>query len=66
MSAREVLAWVLDRLGRASLVLLDTLSELETASVALVVRQQAIDTTTPAGRMFFRVTGALRSSSEPW
>jgi DNA invertase Pin-like site-specific DNA recombinase len=39
--------------------LLDTLSELETVGVALVLHQQAIDTTTPAGRMFFQVTGAF-------
>lgn len=37
--------------------LLGTLGELEAASVALVLRQQAIDTTRPAGRMFFQVTG---------
>jgi DNA invertase Pin-like site-specific DNA recombinase len=54
-----VLAWALDRLGRSLLDLLDTLSELETAGVALVLHQQAIDTTTPAGRMFFQVTGAF-------
>jgi DNA invertase Pin-like site-specific DNA recombinase len=28
-------------------------------STALVLYQQAIDTTTPAGRMFFQVTGAF-------
>jgi DNA invertase Pin-like site-specific DNA recombinase len=54
-----VLAWALDRLGRSLLDLLDTLSELELAGVALVLHQQAIDTTTPAGRMFFQVTGAF-------
>ena len=45
-----VLAWALDRLGRSLLDLLDTLSELETVGVALVLHQQAIDTTTAAGR----------------
>ena len=54
-----VLAWALDRLGRSLLDLLDTLSELETVGVALVLKQQAIDTTTAAGRMFFQVTGAF-------
>ena len=39
--------------------LLDTLSELETVGVALVLHQQAIDTTTAAGRMFVQVTGAF-------
>ncbi|HME27849.1 MAG TPA: recombinase family protein [Acetobacteraceae bacterium] len=54
-----VLAWALDRLGRSLLDLLDTLSEMEAVGVALVLHQQAIDTTTPAGRMFFQVTGAF-------
>jgi DNA invertase Pin-like site-specific DNA recombinase len=54
-----VLAWALDRLGRSLIDLLDTLNELEAAGVSLVLHQQAIDTTTPAGRMFFQVTGAF-------
>src|SRR5580704_8845616 len=54
-----VMAWALDRLGRSLLDLLDTLGELEAAGVALVLHEQAIDTTTPAGRMFFQVTGAF-------
>jgi DNA invertase Pin-like site-specific DNA recombinase len=54
-----VLAWSLDRLGRSLVDLLDTLNELEAAGVALVLQQQAIDTTSPAGRMFFQVTGAF-------
>ena len=54
-----VVAWALDRLGRSLIDLLDTLRELEAAGVALVLHQQAIDTTTPAGRMFFQVTGAF-------
>jgi DNA invertase Pin-like site-specific DNA recombinase len=54
-----VLAWALDRLGRSLVDLLDTLGELEAAGAALVLHQQAIDTTTPAGRMFFQVTGAF-------
>jgi DNA invertase Pin-like site-specific DNA recombinase len=54
-----VLSWALDRLGRSLVDLLDTLGELEAANVALVLHQQAIDTTTPAGRMFFQITGAF-------
>ncbi|HSZ89447.1 MAG TPA: recombinase family protein, partial [Acetobacteraceae bacterium] len=54
-----VLAWALDRLGRSLVGLLDTLGELEVAGAALVLHQQTIDTTTPAGRMFFQVTGAF-------
>ena len=54
-----VQAWALDRLGRSLMDLLDTLSELDAVCVALVLHQQAIYTTTPAGRMFFQVTGAF-------
>src|SRR6204780_4446032 len=54
-----VMGWALDRLGRSLLDLLDTLGELEAAGVALVLHEQAIDTTTPAGRMFFQITGAF-------
>ena len=49
--------WI--ELGRSLIDLLDTLNELETSGVALVLHQQTIDTTTPAGRMFFQVTGAF-------
>jgi len=54
-----VMAWALDRLGRSLLNLLDTLGDLEAAGVALVLHEQAIDTTTPAGRMFFQITGSF-------
>jgi DNA invertase Pin-like site-specific DNA recombinase len=39
--------------------LIDTLRCFEAANVDLLFHQQAIDTTTPAGRMFFHVTGAF-------
>jgi DNA invertase Pin-like site-specific DNA recombinase len=54
-----VMAWALDRLGRSLADLIDTLRTLEGAHVDLFLHQQAIDTTTPAGRMFFHVTGAF-------
>lgn len=54
-----VMAWALDRLGRSLLDLMQTPQELESAHVDLFLHQQAIDTTTPAGRMFFAVTGAF-------
>src|SRR3954462_15625033 len=50
-----VLAWALDRLCGLALDLLDTLGGLDAAAVPLVLHQQAIDTTTPAGLMFFQV-----------
>src|SRR5690242_5139388 len=53
------MGWALDRLGRSLADLIDTLKTLEGASVDLFLHQQAIDTTTPAGRMFFHVCGAF-------
>jgi DNA invertase Pin-like site-specific DNA recombinase len=54
-----VMGWALDRMGRSLADLIDTLRTLEGAHVDLFLHQQAIDTTTPAGRMFFHVTGAF-------
>jgi DNA invertase Pin-like site-specific DNA recombinase len=54
-----VMGWALDRLGRSLADLIDTLRLLEGAHVDLFLHQQAIDTTTPAGRMFLHVTGAF-------
>ena len=53
------MVWALDRLGRSLADLIDTLRVLEAAKVDLYLDQQAIDTTTPAGRMFFHITGAF-------
>jgi DNA invertase Pin-like site-specific DNA recombinase len=54
-----VMAWAIDRLGRSLVDLLHTIQELEAAGVDLYLDQQAIDTTTPAGRLMFQVTGAF-------
>jgi DNA invertase Pin-like site-specific DNA recombinase len=54
-----VMVWAMDRLGRSLADLIDTLRALEAAKVDLYLDQQAIDTTTPAGRMFFHITGAF-------
>jgi DNA invertase Pin-like site-specific DNA recombinase len=54
-----VMAWALDRLGRSLRNLMDTLQDLESANVDLFLHQQAIDTTTPAGRVFFHILGAF-------
>src|SRR5262249_58278240 len=39
--------------------LLGTIQGLEAANVDLFLEQQAIDTTTPAGKLMFQVTGAF-------
>jgi DNA invertase Pin-like site-specific DNA recombinase len=54
-----VMAWAIDRLGRSLIDLLGTIQTLEACSVDLYLDQQAIDTTTPAGRLMFQVTGAF-------
>jgi DNA invertase Pin-like site-specific DNA recombinase len=54
-----VMAWAIDRLGRSLIDLLGTIQVLEACGVDLYLDQQAIDTTTPAGRLMFQVTGAF-------
>jgi DNA invertase Pin-like site-specific DNA recombinase len=54
-----VMAWAIDRLGRSLLDLLGTIQTLEHCGVDIYLDQQAIDTTTPAGRLMFQVTGAF-------
>jgi len=54
-----VMAWAIDRLGRSLIYLLGTIHTLEACGVDLYLDRQAIDTTTPAGRLMFQVTGAF-------
>src|SRR6478752_5037920 len=54
-----VMAWAIDRLGRSLIDLLGTIQHLEAVGVDLYLDQQALDTTTPAGRLMFQVTGAF-------
>jgi DNA invertase Pin-like site-specific DNA recombinase len=54
-----VLSWAIDRLGRSLIDLLGTIQHLEACSVDLYLDQQAIDTTTPAGKLMFQITGAF-------
>lgn len=49
----------LDRLGRGVRDLIDLVQRIEKLGVNLVVLQQNIDTSTPAGRMFFHVIAAF-------
>ena len=54
-----VMAWAIDRLGRSLIDLLGTIQTLEACGVDMYLDQQALDTTTPAGRLMFQVTGAF-------
>jgi DNA invertase Pin-like site-specific DNA recombinase len=54
-----VMAWAIDRLGRSLIDLLGTIQTLEACGVDLYLDQQAIETTTPAGKLMFQVTGAF-------
>src|ERR1700739_2455878 len=54
-----VMAWAIDRLGRLLIDLLGTIQHLEAVGVDLYLDQQAIDTTTPMGKLVFQVTGAF-------
>jgi len=51
--------WKLDRLGRSLPHLIETVSQLEKRGVGLLSLTEAIDTTTPGGRLIFHVFGAL-------
>ena len=48
-----VMGWAVDRLGRSLPDLVGTLQELHAAKVDLFLHQQALDTTTPAGKAMF-------------
>ena len=52
-------AWSVDRLGRSLPDLVAFLSEVRAAGCDLYLHQQAIDTSTPAGRMIFQLLGVF-------
>ena len=56
----EVLVvWKLDRLGRSLPHLIETVAALERRGVGFRSLTEAIDTTTPGGRLIFHIFGAL-------
>lgn len=55
----ELVITKLDRLGRSLKNLIELSEQLQSKGVALVVLDQSIDTSTPAGRMFFQILGAI-------
>src|SRR5215471_6606989 len=54
-----VLVWAVDQLGRSLSHLVDFLSEIHAKKVDLLIHQQGIDTTTPAGKALFGMMGVF-------
>jgi DNA invertase Pin-like site-specific DNA recombinase len=54
-----IVATKLDRLARSVHHLLSVAKELEALGVGLVVTEQALDTTTPSGRLLFHVLASV-------
>jgi DNA invertase Pin-like site-specific DNA recombinase len=54
-----VAVWSVDRLGRSLQHLVGFLEELDAAGCDLYLHQQALDTTTPAGRAMFQMLGVF-------
>jgi DNA invertase Pin-like site-specific DNA recombinase len=54
-----VAAWSVDRLGRSLQHLVGMLGELEASKVDLYLHQQALDTSTPAGKALFQMMGVF-------
>jgi DNA invertase Pin-like site-specific DNA recombinase len=60
--AREgdtIVVWKLDRLARSLAQLIATVADLEARKIGLRSLTEAIDTTTPGGRLVFHIFGAL-------
>src|SRR5882762_7488282 len=54
-----VMAWSVDRLGRSLQDLVSFLSELHALGIDLMLHQQGLDTTTPAGKAMFQMMGVF-------
>jgi DNA invertase Pin-like site-specific DNA recombinase len=54
-----IAAWSVDRLGRSLQDLVGLLSEVSSVGCDLYLDQQAVDTTTPAGRAMFQMLGVF-------
>lgn len=55
----RLVVWRLDRLGRSLKHLIELMTELEQRGVGFQSLQEAIDTTSPGGKLVFHIFGAL-------
>ena len=55
----QIMAWSVDRLGRSLPDLVAFLNDIQSKNVDLYLHQQAIDTSTPSGRMLFQMLGVF-------
>jgi DNA invertase Pin-like site-specific DNA recombinase len=56
---KAVLVWRFDRFARSLKHLVTALEEFQSLGVEFLSHQEAVDTSTPAGRMLFQVIGAM-------
>lgn len=56
-----IMCWSVDRMGRSLSNLIQLLNQLDALKIDLYFQQQAIDTSTPTGKMMFSILGALGS-----
>lgn len=55
----RLVVWRLDRLGRSLKHLIELMTELEQRGIGFQSLQEAIDTTSPGGKLVFHIFGAL-------
>jgi len=55
----SIIVWKLDRLGRSTQHLLQLLQEFDNKKVSLIVTSMNMDTSTPQGKFFFTIIGAI-------
>ena len=57
--ADRLMVWSVDRLGRSLQDLISTLNEIHGSGAELFIKQQALDTATPAGKALFGMLGVF-------